>query len=63
MKVGDVVKATIVNIKDFGAFADFDGGYGLIYFTIFPPQIAMGGAIVCDIPCKNGASYTRVMCK
>ena len=42
MKVGDVVKATIVNIKDFGAFADFDGGSGLIYFTQIVPRVEHG---------------------
>ena len=32
MKVGDVVKATIVNIKDFGALVDVDGCAGMIYY-------------------------------
>lgn len=42
MKVGDAVKATIVKIKDFGAFADFDGGSGLIYFTQIVPRVEHG---------------------
>ena len=42
IKVGDVVKATIVNIKDFGAFADFAGGSGLIYFTQIVPRVEHG---------------------
>ena len=37
-KIGDVVKAEIVSIKDFGAFAEFDGGSGLIYFTQIVPR-------------------------
>lgn len=42
MKIGDVVKAKIVNIKDFGAFAEFDGGSGLIYFTQIVPRVEHG---------------------
>lgn len=42
MKVGDVIKATIVNIKDFGAFADFNGGSGLIYYTQIVPRVEHG---------------------
>lgn len=42
MKIGDIVKAEIVNIKDFGAFAEFDGGSGLIYFTQIVPRVEHG---------------------
>lgn len=42
MKTGDAVKAEIVNIKDFGAFAEFDGGSGLIYFTQIVPRVEYG---------------------
>ena len=42
MKTGDAVKAEIVNIKDFGAFAEFDGGSGLIYFTQIVPHVEYG---------------------
>ena len=41
MKTGDAVKAEIVNVKDFGAFAEFDGGSGLIYFTPIRDKIAI----------------------
>ena len=41
-KVGDIVKAEIVSIKDFGAFADFDGGSGLIYYTQIVPRVEHG---------------------
>lgn len=42
MKTGDAVKAEIVNVKDFGAFAEFDGGSGLIYFTQIVPRVEYG---------------------
>lgn len=42
MEIGDVVKAEIVNIKDYGAFAEFDGGSGLIYFTQIVPRVEYG---------------------
>lgn len=42
MKTGDAVKAEIVNIKDFGAFAEFDGGSGLIYYTQIVPRVEHG---------------------
>ena len=42
MKTGDAVKAEIVNVIDFGAFAEFDGGSGLIYFTQIVPRVEYG---------------------
>ena len=42
MKTGDAVKAEIVNVKDFGAFAEFDGGSGLIYYTQIVPRVEYG---------------------
>ena len=42
MKVGDIVDACITNIKDFGAFADFDGRTGLIYYTKVFPHVEHG---------------------
>lgn len=42
MKIGNIVKAEIVNIKDFGAFVEFDGGSGLIYFTQIVPRVEYG---------------------
>ena len=41
-KVGDIILATITQIKDFGAFVDFDGGSGLIYFTQIVPRVEHG---------------------
>lgn len=35
-EIGDIVKARISNILDFGAFAEFDGFSGLIYYTEIP---------------------------
>ena len=42
MKVGDVVKATIVNIKDFGALVDVDGCAGMIYYKNIRPRAEFG---------------------
>lgn len=42
LKVGAVVKATISFITDYGAFADFEGGSGLIYHTQVVPHVEHG---------------------
>lgn len=42
IKVGTIVDATITSIKDFGAFADFGEGSGLIYFTQIVPKVEHG---------------------
>ena len=42
MKVGDVVKATIVNIKAFGALVDVDGCAGMIYYKNIRPRAEFG---------------------
>ncbi len=43
LKVGDVVKAYVASIKDFGAFVDFDGRSGLVYYTQILPKVEHGG--------------------
>lgn len=43
LKVGDVVKAYVASIKDFGAFVDFDGRSGLVYYTQVIPKVEHGG--------------------
>lgn len=35
-KIGDIVKAKISHIVDFGAFVEFDGHSGLVYYTEIP---------------------------
>lgn len=40
--IGDLVKATITCIKDFGAFAEFDEGSGLIYYNQIVPRVEHG---------------------
>lgn len=42
ISVGDIVEATITSIKDFGAFADFGEGSGLIYYTQIVPKVEHG---------------------
>lgn len=42
IKEGDIVEAIITSIKDFGAFADFGEGSGLIYFTQIVPKTEHG---------------------
>lgn len=42
IKIGSLIKASISSIKDFGAFADFDGGSGLIYYTKVVPKVDHG---------------------
>lgn len=41
-KKGDIVEATITSIKDFGAFADYGKGSGLIYYTQIVPEVEYG---------------------
>ncbi|MBP7984202.1 MAG: AAA family ATPase [Bacteroidaceae bacterium] len=42
IKEGDIVDVTISSIKDFGAFADFGEGSGLIYFNQIVPKVEYG---------------------
>lgn len=42
LKVGDVVKAYVASIKDFGAFVDFDEHSGLVYYTQIIPKVEYG---------------------
>ena len=42
IKKGDIVEATITSIKDFGAFADYGKGSGLIYYTQIVPKVEHG---------------------
>lgn len=42
LKKGDIVEATITSIKDFGAFADYGNGSGLIYYTQIVPKAEHG---------------------
>ena len=41
-KLGDVVEATITNIQEYGAFADFGEGSGLIHFSKVVPKVKFG---------------------
>ena len=42
LKVGEIVRAHVASIKDFGAFIDFDGGSGLIYYRNIVPRVEHG---------------------
>lgn len=42
VKLGDVVEATITNVQEYGAFADFGDGSGLIHFSKVEPRVKFG---------------------
>ena len=42
VKLGDIVEATITNIQEYGAFADFGTGSGLIHFSKVEPRVKYG---------------------
>lgn len=42
VKLGDIVEATITNVQEYGAFADFGEGSGLIHFSKVEPRVKFG---------------------
>ena len=42
LEVSQIVRAHVTSIKDFGAFVDFDGGSGLIYYRNIVPRVEHG---------------------
>ena len=42
LEIGAIVRAHVASIKDFGAFVDFDGGSGLIYYRNIVPRVEHG---------------------